>query len=206
MKHEYKNIGFRPQGKNESLEHYAHALAKSADDRMRAIEAASRTKHFEHIKEYAYKGASKDIRKYSKEGLLRWNKSMPKNEEMLKNKIADMQRFMENVTSLPSNVKRSYKNRVDTLNERYGTNLSWEDLAKFYEQDYASVIADMYYETETFQAIDIIKKVKKRKNGDDIIQRIKDASDKNIRVSNDMVMDEVVKKILQSGHNIEDLF
>lgn len=129
------NYELRP---GETLNELYNRLAKTSDQRMLRMERlAEKEEGFKTAKQWAYARAQKDIEKY---GELRpgqkprFNTKPPENESQLRAKINDMQTFLASPTSTKSGIVNVYKKRAETVNKKYGTNFTWEDLAKYYLQ------------------------------------------------------------------------
>lgn len=122
------------QKPGETLNQLYNRLAKVSDMRLERLEELSKEEGFKTAKEWAYRRAEKDIAKYSggKPGAApRFNRK-PANEAEMKAKIRDMQTFLASPTSTKSGIVSVYKKRADTINEKYGTNWTWEDVAKYF--------------------------------------------------------------------------
>lgn len=107
-------------------------LAKRADQRLVRLEELSGQKGFENVMQYAYRVAMRDIRSWSGSEARRFNTRPPKNTAQLKAKIADIEKFLNSVTSTKSGIVRSYDTRVNAFNKKYGTDFSSEELAEFF--------------------------------------------------------------------------
>lgn len=147
-KHEYKSTQRYSieQKPGESDYKYYRRLAKVADQRLVRIEELSKKPEFKKVKKYGYSVALYDIQKYNKGGK-RFNTKPPVNdqgqivEERLKEKIQDIKRFLELPTSTKVGIVEVYKKRADTINERYGTNFTWQELADFFNKAYNDKIS-----------------------------------------------------------------
>lgn len=128
------------QKPGESDYKYYRRLAKVADQRMVRLEQLSEQPEFKKVKKYAYNVALRDIQKYNK-GKKRFNTKPPEEEELLKEKIQDIKHFLELPTSKKAGIVEVYKKRADTINERYGTNFTWQELADFFNKAYNDKIS-----------------------------------------------------------------
>lgn len=132
-------------------------LAKRADDRMRAIQAASYDRGMENIKSYAYAGAVKVIKqKYG--GAERWRTKAPGTLKGLKMKMADIEFFLSRPTSTPSQIKRIYKKRAETFNKTLNeglepgeprVNYTWQDMARFFESGAYQKLMERNFDSKT---------------------------------------------------------
>lgn len=116
----------------ESEMQWYRRLAKVADQRLVELEALSHDKHFEGVEKMAYGMAMKDIKKWG--GNKRFNIAPPSDPRQLIEKTMDIKYFLESPTSLKSGIVESYQRRADKLNELYGTDLKWQDLADYFER------------------------------------------------------------------------
>lgn len=120
----------------EYLKEY-NRLAKKADRRMRELERFSRYKEFEGILNYAYRGAKKAIAKYTPPGYEdkqpRWQRNAPLDTRTLQAKIKDIENFLNKPTSTVTGTVKIYKKRTATINKKYGTKFTWQQLANYFE-------------------------------------------------------------------------
>lgn len=116
----------------ESNLEYYRRLAKVADQRLVNLEALSHDKLFRGVEKMAYQMAMGDIKKWG--GKKRFNIKPPQDERLLIEKTMDIKYFLESPTSLKSGIIESYKRRAETINDRYGTDLKWSDLADYFER------------------------------------------------------------------------
>lgn len=122
------------QKPGETLNELYTRLAKVSDQRLVRLEELSKQEGFKTAKEWAYRRAEKDIAKYAG-GVTpdkpRFNVK-PKTEAEMKAKIRDMQTFLASPTSTKAGIVSVYKKKADTINKRYGTDWTWEDVAKYF--------------------------------------------------------------------------
>ena len=110
-------------------------LAKRADERLRQIkDNYSKRKGFENMINWAYKKAMRDIKHWSGDDATTFNQGASKlSLNQLRAKKHDVEEFLNAPTSKISSTVDLYQRRADTLNERYGTNFSWEELGTVFE-------------------------------------------------------------------------
>lgn len=123
------NIDVGDMDYNNMLRYYRR-IAKVADQRLVSLESYAYDKYFGGVLNYAYKGAMHDLQKYG-EGH-RFNTKPPQSVNELRAKIKDIEKFILSETSTKTGVKRTYIQKANTVNERYGTNFTWMDLANYY--------------------------------------------------------------------------
>lgn len=128
-----------PKGKNidafkSELKEF-QKLAKRADERLRNIrDNYSKRKGFENMINWAYKKAMRDIKHWSGNDATTFNRGVSKlSLNQLRAKKHDVEEFLNAPTSKISSTVDLYQRRADTINERYGTNFSWEELGTVFE-------------------------------------------------------------------------
>lgn len=125
--------------KRTALEKEYRKLAKRADQRLVRLKRLSEQPGYEGILNYAYKVAQRDIRSWSGEKATRFNTKPPSNTNQLKAKIADIKKFLGSASSTwgrtkeTKGIKQIYEDRTRTINEKYGTDFTWQELAKLFE-------------------------------------------------------------------------
>ena len=143
----------------ELLKQY-NKLAKKADRRMRELERFSRYEEFDKILNYAYKKAAKDIASWSPPGpdkKPRWQRNTPMDTRSLKAKMRDIENFLEKKTSTVTGVISVYKKRADTINEKYKTNFTWQELANYFDTGFADKTSDKYGSKTVLMALGVIQ-------------------------------------------------
>ena len=206
------NLEMKP---GESIDAYYRRLAKTADQRLVRLEKLSGEPGYENAWKWAYKNAQRDIAKWG--GDKRFNTTPPEDPRQLKAKINDIKAFLGAKTSTKSGITEVYKKRANTWNKKYGTDISWEDLAEYYskelnkkiERDMASDVAN--------KAIAVIRSnLKEGKTLDDLRHlarmRKNGGTEFGYQKANgsagqyDMIVDQAVHKILRSKQTTEDLY
>ncbi len=194
------------QRPGESMEHWYRRLARTADDRIRALKAYSHDKYFKPAIQWAYAVAQNDIKKWSGQHAERFNTKPPENPERLLAKISDIQKFLQSPTSTKSGIRASYQKRANTLNEHYpGLNFTWKEMAQFYESETWQNIVE--YGSQT--AMKMIAKLRKygKKNAEKLKERIKTANEQNEKISEKKLIDRSINKALANNDiNLDDLF
>ena len=153
------NTTMRP---GESLEQYYRRLAKVADQRLVRLERLSEQENYKVVKDWAYKRAQEDIERWGGSG--RFNTAPPQNTNQLKAKINDIRAFLESGTSTQRDINAIYKKRADTINTKYGTKLTWQDIAEFYGRDKNEALDAKYGSKQVAMAIGIIQQQLKGKD------------------------------------------
>lgn len=151
------------QKPNESNYAYAQRLAKMADTRLRRLEKlAESDESYKNATKWAYAGAMHDIESLYGGGKTfqrraKKTKAGKYNEKQIQAQITAIKRFIESPTSTKSGITKTFKKRADTLNKKFGTNFTWEDLGKFFQSGLADKM-DLKYGSKTkMQAIGLIQ-------------------------------------------------
>lgn len=192
------------QNPGQSDAAYFKQLAKRADQRLVRLEQLAGQKNFEGVLNYAYKSAIKDIRQLTgNRDATRFNVALQKtksgeiNKSLLHARINAVKRFLESPTSMKSKIIETYKNRADTINEKYGTNFTWQQLGRFWESAGYEKMKRTYGSDVILKAIG--QKMKAAKPED-----IRKGAEQNVRVSDDAVISEVSKAISAEQLTLKD--
>ena len=185
------DLSYKP---GEDALQYYRRLAKVADQRLVRLEKLAETPNFENVTAYAYARAQRDISRYT-EGH-RFNTKPPLNKDgtvntrLLNEKIADIKTFISSVSSTKAGIISTYQKRAKTLNDKYGTSYSWEDLADYFQSgDFEKHKKD--YGSETiFKALGKIKRAENK-----VLQ---DIDNNNKRQITDKVALDVAIKMLKT--------
>lgn len=170
-------------------------LAKKADRRMRQLERFSRYDEFKNILNYAYRNAAKAIEREwtppgSTEKSPRWQRNLPMDTRSLKAKIKDIENFLDKKTSTVTGVISVYKKRADTINRKYGTKFTWQELANYFDTGFAEKTNDKYGSKTVLVAIGVIQK-----NKDEVVQALEEKTPMHIQVD-DIAVQQTVNNFL----------
>ena len=185
----------------ETLQDLYTRLAKTADQRLVRLEKLSSQEGFQTAREWSYARAIKDIEKWNagkeyKEQ--RFNRSMPKNEAQLKAKINDIRTFLQAPSSTKQGIVDIYKKRAETVNKKYGTSFTWEDLAKFYLKGMNKKLEKEGGSDTILRAIGIIQSAKHPEEWvSEAWNNTRRAADQRVSLIEDPVMDKVVQSLLR---------
>lgn len=181
-------------------------LAKKADARMRGIEELRHRKHFKNVDKFAYARAIKSIEKYRGEGKKRFNYTPQTIGELNRMKKA-MELFVDAPTSNFSGIMKIYKKRTDTINSKKevidkGIHFTWQELANFYESDYADQL-DSSLDSNT-----VLKTIAKiRGTSQTEIEKLEEYQ-KNpqiLRVGDDLENEAISIALKENGITLSDL-
>ena len=193
------------QKPGESLEKYYRRLAKTADQRLVRLARYADEEGFKTAKQWAYARAVKDIKKWLKPGQpypdkFRFNTAPPKNTEDLLAKINDIKTFISATTSTKTGIIDVYKKRADTVNEKFGTKFTWQQLAKYHMSGQAEVWDAKFGSKTALRTIAALQKNKKK-----IIADIESVDVKDLRIDDSMIEQTVAAALKDNNLVIEDI-
>ncbi len=211
-KHQY-NMGNFAQKSGETDLQYYRRLAKQADQRLVRLEGYQHDRNFANVTQWAYARAQEDISKWSGPDARRFNTAPPMkqaggkaviDETRLRSKIQDIKAFLESPTSTKKGITQVYKNRVDTINQKYGTNFTWQQFAKFTESETFQKLDWEYGSKTIMKAIGTIQS--KFKNADDLKEKMKEVTENHVKLSDDGEVNEIISGWMSAeGFNWDDL-
>lgn len=147
----------------EELEKEYRKLAKRADQRLVRLEKLSQEEGYSVATQWGYRKAMKDIRKWSGEDARRFNTAPPKDDRELFLKVQEIKEFLDpnkTPSTTKSGILNIYKKKADTINERYGTNFTWDQLAKFMQKDTFSKMESKLASKTVLRAIGLMQRHK----------------------------------------------
>lgn len=177
----------------EDLKKEYKQLAKRADQRLVRLEKLSQEPGFEAVTKYAYAKAMRDIKHWSGEEGKRFNRNMPKRIRSIEAAIQDMKQFLDAPTSAKTGIIKTYKQKADTINEKYGTNFTWQDLANYYNSGLADKLNSEYGSKTALIVMGVIQKQEK-----DVVDAIRKSKDV-IEVVDDDIVNEAIHKALRNN-------
>ena len=119
----------------------------------------------------------------------------------LHSKINAVQSFLEAKTSTKTGIKSMYEKRTNTINEKLGTDYSWNDLGQYFEKKkYTKSDKDARGSNTMLKAAYIIKE-----SGDDP-KKMDKIIRSNQRFAKDKVLKRVVKDLVKQGVKSSDFF
>lgn len=188
------------QRNNESDLAYYKRLAKRADQRLVSLEKLSHEKGYENVLKYAYANAIYDIRSLSHNyDAKRFNIKLATtsqgaiDQRNLNARINAVRRFLESPTSTKSGITTSYKQRADTINDRYGTNFTWQEMQAYFERRKTELSDSAYGSKTELRAYGAIM----RHNMDEIRSQI--AKGESVRIADDMIVNEIAIRMITDG-------
>lgn len=200
------NMTVREQRPGESDLAYFKSLAKQADQRLVRLERYASDENYHGIKQYAYANAIWDIRNLSGDPdanrfnrMPAHNKDGSINQRALHAKINAIKRFLESPTSTKQGITKVYKQRANTINRKYGTDFSWQELAAYYSKASNESFDSQYGSKTMIRVLGAMRRI-----GDDP-ERIAAAAAGDLKVSDDSIIDEITNSLLEQGLTYNDL-
>lgn len=195
------------QREGESMQAWYRRLARVADDRLRALEAYQHDQYYKPAIQWAYSVARHDIQKWSGQHANRFNTKPPENPERLLAKISDIQKFLVSPTSTKRGITESYQKRADTINAKYGTTLTWKQMANLYDSNLWKVFDKLFGSKTAMKIVARLQKAGKRE-AKRMLEEVKNADETNIKVSGRTLIERATIKALQSNEiqSLEELF
>ena len=195
----------------ESTIDYYTRLAKQADQRLVRLEKLSTEPGYENVTKWAYAQAQYDIKALFGDDRTRFNvkprklKSGKYSEKQMQAAISSMKQFLLSPTSTKGGINKVYGERAKTINERYGTDFNWKELAQFFENDMDSIL-DLQYGSKTkMRSIGTIQR-HQWKSVDDVNEYIEYAKSHNMKVPDDEVVNMAKKMLEKHGEKISKFF
>lgn len=174
------------------------SLAKKADQRLVRLERLSTQKGFENVTKFAYNRAMKDIQYWSGAGASRFNRDIPRNIKSLRARISDVKHFLEDTkTSTKRDIMRTFQGRANAINNKYGTNMKWDDLAGFFESKKWEDMSRQYGSKTAMKAIGEIQT-----NEKGIKRAFKKGQTPTIRVSDKKVQSAINNILEEQGLSV----
>lgn len=188
---------------DEELNAYYRRLAKTADQRLLRLERLEKSgqEGFKNITKWSYQNAMADIQAFDGENARRFNTAPPTDEKELKSKIEAMKKFLGAKTSTKSSILSSYNKKAKSFNEKYGTNLTWEQVGNAYESKTVEKLNDKFASDTIARAIAAIKDAV-----DEQKKTIDKESIKNIKVKDALVQKAINEFLADDELDLEDLF
>lgn len=116
---------------------------------------------------------------------------IPETEAEIQKRIKALQTFLSSITSTKVGINELYQKRADTINERYGTNFTWQDIGTYFESGISQKYDEKYGSKTALKAIGEIQK-----QSDLIQQEVKQHKAKTIRVD-DSELQTTVDQLLK---------
>lgn len=178
-------------------------LTRLANDRLREIERRATTDGLTSLTQYAYKRAVHDL-----EGATRFP-SKQRIENLNYNAIVkrmnDMRRFLRSKSSTTRGVKTMYFQNASRFNQKYGTNFTQSQLAKFFDKD-TGLYEKIKSKNPDWGSETVMKAIAQiRQNKDDVLEQM-ERENKNHIDTNSVKVNEVINELLSEySDDVKDL-
>lgn len=176
-------------------------LAKRADQRLRELERLANDQGYSNVKSWAYKKAMRDIKHWSGEGRATFNRDAPRNLNSLRAKRRDVEDFLNAVSSTKRGIDKMYRRRAESINQKYGTNFSWEQLGNVFDNKEENIIYEKAGGKSYLKAINYLNQ-----NEKSIMKQLMSGDKVTVRTGNRKA-NQVVKEILDNyGIQFNELY
>lgn len=176
-------------------------MAKAADQRLVRLESYAHDPNMGDALKWSYARAMKDIEVWSGSEAKRFNTAPPAKKQSLLAKIADIKHFLDSPTSTKVGIKTIYQDRAKSINDKYGTNFTWQNVGDFYESEFYAQLDSEYASGTAVEAIGQIQKNKSKvlkaldKMEEEKKKKPKDK--KIIRVKDDDILTDIIDQIIR---------
>ena len=189
-----------PKDYNELVKVY-RTLAKSADQRLVRLEKYANEPNMGNAMQWSYARAMHDIKDWSGDEANRFNTAPPAKKTSLLSKIRDIQTFLDAPTSTKKGIKNVYQKRANSINKKYGTDFTWEDIGDFFESNFYKKLDESYASDTIVRAIG--KMVKNEAKIKEAIEEMKKEKkkpkrDRTIIHTGSKVVNDVISDIVSS--------
>ena len=184
-------------------------LAKKADQRLVRLERYATREKYKNVLQYAYAKAQRDIRSWSGDKATRFNTKPPSSLNSLQAKINDINDFLRSATSsikptqenavrnekgeiIGGGIDLTYQKRADTLNQKYGTDLTWENVGSIFESTLYKKLSKKYSSKTAVRIIGKLQGNEKR-----VVRSFKKHEPVNVKISGEGPLEEAVNKTLR---------
>ena len=200
------------QKPEETLDQYYKRLAKSVDRRLTRLQDASKKQFYEHATDYAYEWAMNELHRINGSAARHFETKPPKHAQKREAMINIMKKFLTMESSTPGGITAMYKKRANTVNKKYGTNFSWQELNQFFEEEKNVAWLNKYGSKTVMKSIGQIQKYAKEIADKEFEGNVKKVTRKHLTLrakegSGDEILDEQIEKYLKDSHlHIKDLY
>ena len=196
---EILSSGFELPDDREELMRIYRTAAKVADQRLVRLEQASVQDNYQVATKWAYAKAERFIQEWSGPEATRFSTKAPESDTQLKQKIEDIRSFLEAPTSTKTGIRQVHQARANTLNERYGTNFKWNDVATFFDSDLRSKMERKMGSETMVKVVAYMQKNKRQ-----VVKAVESANVKDMKVPDNMVGKLVQMTLRDYGADVVD--
>ena len=187
-----------PDSRSELMQIYRTA-AKAADQRLVRLEQAAAEENYQVATKWAYAKAERFIQEWSGPEATRFNTKAPESEQQLRQKIEDIRSFLEAPTSTKTGIRQVHQARANTLNERYGTNFKWNDVATFFESDLRNKMERKMGSETMVKVVAYMQKNRKQ-----VVKAVESANTRDLKVPDNMVGKLIQTTLRDYGADVVD--
>lgn len=139
---------------------YLNKINKTADASLRKLELYRHDKGYQDIDKYAYAKAMRNIKAIggNKRFSIKVDESISKQE--IQKRINYTLEFLNSPSRTKTGINRIYKKRAETLNSKYGTNYTWQQLTQLFESGVFDALIEKFASESTFRSIGKFQKNK----------------------------------------------
>ena len=203
----------------ESMAQWYLRLAGAANKRLERLEALAKQDYYKPAMKWAYNRASFDVRKWKQTGKVRFPEGRKWAEqaslERIMGAISDVRTFLESGTSTKEGIKNVYQKRADVFNAAepqlrpggkkvggYGTQFTWEQMAKYYETEWNKKWNDIF---GSRTALRVIGELQKHKDMISFKKKLTEIDVKDMRIEDKYIEQMVQKALGMKGLHIKEL-
>lgn len=190
-------------------------LTMRADKRLQRLEKYMQRPGYETLAKGAYKRAMRDIGVWSGKGHKRFGTKAPEDPKELQAKLNDIKAFLRADTStLKPGIDTqgfavsTYEHAANTFNERYGGDLSWQEIQSYYGSKKAAKIAKQIQASKTVaRALGKFKELKSKNPKISGAQLRRDLeANPNMKLTDDAAVNEAMKRMIKAGISPRTMF
>lgn len=190
-------------------------LTMRADKRLQRLEKYMQRPGYETLAKGAYKRAMRDIGVWSGKGHKRFGTKAPEDNRELQAKINDIKSFLRADTSTmrpgidtQGFAVSTYEKAADTFNQRYGGNLTWQELNNYYGSKKAAKIAKQIQASKTVaRALGKFKELREKNpkiSGAGLRRELE--KNPHLKLDDDAAVNEAMKRMIQAGISPRTMF
>lgn len=187
-----KDIRAMPRSEQlKYMKSFYKSVAKVADQRLVQLEGLAKKTGYKDVLQWAYKDAMYDIHAAYGEKAKRFNRKQPDDLRTLKKNLRRVLSFLEKPSSSKQGIDETYSKRADTVKDKYGVNVTWQNIGDLY-------MSTLYKKTDSKYGSKTILKAIGRIQADK--KKIKKALEQQKAISYHVADDdieEVVNKLLR---------
>lgn len=169
--------GSPPDQKLSYYKDFYKAIAKAADQRLVNLERLSKKEGYENVLEWSYRLAMYDIKAAFGEKAKRFNRKLPDDLRTVYKDIRNVLKFLEEPTSSKEGINEIYMKRAQTIEDRYGVKVNWQNIASLFESRLYQKTDSKYGSKTALKAIGFIQR-----NTDSILKALQEGKSISVRL------------------------